>query len=126
MKKVLSILLLFCFSLIFSQSYKDVERISSYINQPFSKLEKEQNIKSTDRESKFGLNSKLYTYQDYVVLISETEENSLIGDIVFLPKRDVNSSERWYNICKQVESDSGIYSKVLLWQMKIKMYVKNN
>lgn len=106
MKKTLITFLFLLSKLISGQTYNDIERISAYINQPLNKFEKEQNMKPTDGAiKKFGLTTCVYNYQNFVVIMSEVEENGVIGDISFMPKRDVNSSEKWYNICKQMDNN---------------------
>lgn len=105
MKKTLITFLFLLSKLISGQTYADIEKISAYINQPLSKFEKEQNMKPTDGAmKKFGLTTCVYNYQNFVVVMSEVEENGVIGDISFMPKRDINSSEKWYNICKQMDN----------------------
>lgn len=98
-KLILLSLLIFC-ALYQSQTFQEVTKIGSYYGKTFKEFEDGMNMKFSEKDSKFGIESRAYRTLNYALLISEADDNDLIGRIVLLGNKDLEHEETWYNIVK--------------------------
>ena len=83
MKKFLLFsLLIFCV-LYQSQTFQEVTKIGSYYGKTFKEFEDGMNMKFSEKDSKFGIESRAYRTPNYTLLISEADDNDLIGRLYF-------------------------------------------
>lgn len=100
MKKLLLLSqLLFC-AIYYSQTFQEVTKIGSYFGKTFNEFEDGINMKFTEKDYKFGIESRAYRTPNYALLVSEADDNDLIGRIVLLGNKDLEHEETWYNIVK--------------------------
>jgi hypothetical protein len=90
---------------LFSQTFQEFNTIASYYGKTFPELEVGLNLKSTESETSFGLETRVYSNHSYDLLISEKDDSKLIGDINFLSKKNVDNKESWYEISKSINED---------------------
>ncbi|WP_426473385.1 hypothetical protein [Chryseobacterium balustinum] len=100
MKKLLLLSLLILCALYQSQTFQEVTKIGSYYGKTFKEFEDAMNMVPFDKDSKFGIESRGYKTQTYSLVLSETDDNDLIGKYLFLGKKDLEHEETWYNIVK--------------------------
>lgn len=105
MKKIFILIVLFSLN-TYSQTFNEVLNIASYYGKTFSEFEKGNNTLSKESNEKFGIESRSYFFNNFNMLLSELEDNELIGKIQMLTKDNVDNHESWYNVCKYVDKDS--------------------
>lgn len=105
--KKLFLLSLFCVlfsNLTFSQNFSDILKLASTYNKTFDFFEKTMNIKMFDNQIKFGLESRMYKYKAFNMLIESNNEENKISKISILTVRGGNNEELWYNVTKEANS----------------------
>lgn len=127
--------LIFFFSLYsvlnYSQTFQEVTKIGSFYGKTFSELEQGIGVKSIDAEIKFGIESRAYSNQTYSILVSETEDNDLIGSILLLGKKGLEHENTWYSLVKYADENQectfidGFYGDRKNAIYKYKIYLKD-
>jgi|GEM_PF-3561264 len=90
MKKLLLFSQLLLCTIYYSQTFQEITKIGSYYGKTFKEFENGMNMKFTERDSKFGIESRAYRTPNYALLISEADDNDLIGRIVFWETKILN------------------------------------
>jgi hypothetical protein len=91
-------------NLTFSQNFSDILKLASTYNKTFDFFEKTMNIKMFDNQIKFGLESRMYKYKAFNMLIESNNEENKISKISILTVRGGNNEELWYNVTKEANS----------------------
>lgn len=103
MKKAFVFLLfpIFCCS----QTTQEFDDIVSQYGNTFDSLEEKVNKKNYEKQIDFGLESRVYDFPDFNVLVYERDESKTITEFSFLSKKGLENKESWYNICKVLNQD---------------------
>lgn len=123
--------LLLCLAIIlsintYSQNFNDIVKISSYYNKKFAEFEKGLNIKSTDRASKFGLESRTYQFKFIEMLINSNNDEGDIAEFKMFSKKGAKSDEIWYEITKSANANRGfIFEESFITNKDTDLYEKN-
>lgn len=91
--------------MLHGQSFEDVLKISEYYGKSFNDFENGLSIKSFDKSSKFGLESRIYNFKDCKILIESKNEENSISKFSFLTEKGGQYEELWYQIAKNANAN---------------------
>lgn len=105
MRKFILLNLIVFYCALNSQTFQEITRIGSYYGKTFKEFESGMNLKPVETDLKFGIESRAYKTPTYSLVLSEEEDNDLIGKFVFLGNKTLEHEETWYNIVKYAEDN---------------------
>ncbi|WP_123857886.1 hypothetical protein [Chryseobacterium nakagawai] len=117
MKNLLFLFLITSSTFLYCQNFSDIEEFSKYIGKDFNSIQNDYKLSASESGTEFGIDSKVYKYKSFAIIISEIEDNNLIGEINLTPISSKNNSEIWYQNIKETNSNHNYFF--------VKAFIKN-